>query len=360
MVNQEWFSKEQLALITQPTMHRVTELVGNGELEEALNLTESIKSEWSFLRKLMVDSTIELMNYIELNFGDHRNEALNDLVTKVWQPAFLAIEDDIRMKVAGELTERWGTLGVDVWESSFIEQFSRKVLSDMTYPLKGQKLAEKLKEMDLSSAKSLCLEVDHEWGLLHDLLVESIASLLTFIGNRFGEDRVGDSLKFMTEKVWKVPFEKINSRDRKSVVLALAATWRAHSTGGIGPEAGGFTVEEDDEKFTFTLKPCGSGQRLVNRGYYEEPAKFAKTKEAHPWSFNREDFPYYCAHCTYMNEVMPIEWSGAPVYPLDPPKSFKEPCTWYYYKNPEDTPERFFKRYGYDKETMLNKSKSLK
>lgn len=360
MDNQEWFSKEQLAFMTQPTMKRVSDLLDNGEFAEAVNVTESIKSEWGFLRKLMVDSTIELLNYIELNFDKNRIDALNDLVSKVWQPAFLSIDDDIRMKVSSGITERWANMGVDVWETAFIYQFSRKLLNEMTLPIKDQALVEKLTEMDLSAAKALCKEVDHEWGLLHDLLVESIASLLTFIGHRFGEEQVGTSLKFMTEKVWKVPFEKINSRDRKSVVLALAATWRAHSTGGIGPEAGGFTIEEDEEKFTFTLEPCGSGQRLVNRGYYEEPAKFGKTKEAHPWSFNREDFPYYCAHCTYMNEVMPIEWSGAPVYPLDPPKSFKEPCTWYYYKKAEDTPKRFYERYGYDKETMLNKRKSLK
>ncbi|WP_156289660.1 hypothetical protein [Oceanobacillus salinisoli] len=214
---------------------------------------------------------------------------------------------------------------------------------------------ERLNEQDKEQAVQLCKEVDHEWGIFHDMLVESIASLLTFISTQFGEREVGNALKVMTVKVWKVPFEKINSRDRKSVVLALAATWRAHSTGGVGPDAGSFSVSEDDEKFTFQLHPCGSGQRLWKRGYYEHPQKFGKTKAAHDWSFQRKDFPYYCAHCTYMNEILPIEWSGAPIYPLDPPKEFSQPCTWYYYKNPENTPARFYERYGYDKEEMLQK-----
>ena len=49
----------------------------------------------------------------------------------------------------------------------------------------------------------------------------------------------------------------------------LAATWRAHSCSGVGPNPGSFTITEDEEKVTFTMNPCGSGQRLVRNGAYE-------------------------------------------------------------------------------------------
>ncbi|OLO37936.1 hypothetical protein BTR23_13170 [Alkalihalophilus pseudofirmus] len=246
-------------------------------------------------------------------------------------------------------------MGAVVGNKEFVNVFSIKLLNEMTTPLKDTNLVEQIRNGDDKRIKKLCEEVNHEWGLLHDLLVESIAALLTFIGEYYGEEKVGEALKFMTEQVWEEPHNKINARERKEIVLALAATWRAHSTGGIGPEAGGFTIEEDDKKFTFKLEPCGSGQRLWKRGLYEHPKKFSKTKDEYLWSFNRKDFPYYCAHCTYMNEIMPIEWSGTPIYPLDPPKTKDHPCTWYYYKNPEDTPDRFYERYGYDKKKMLSK-----
>jgi hypothetical protein len=31
---------------------------------------------------------------------------------------------------------------------------------------------------------------------------------------------------------------------------------------GVGPAPGAFEVEEDEEKLTFPMNPCGSGQRL--------------------------------------------------------------------------------------------------
>ena len=40
-----------------------------------------------------------------------------------------------------------------------------------------------------------------------------------------------------------------------------------------------------------------------------------------------------------MNESLPIQWSGYPLYPSDPPEDYsKDPCTWYWYKDPDDDP----------------------
>jgi len=48
-----------------------------------------------------------------------------------------------------------------------------------------------------------------------------------------------------------------------------------------------------------------------------------------------------------MNEKMPIEWSGYPLYPSDPPEDFhRDACTWYWYKSVDAIPERHWQRYG--------------
>ena len=40
-----------------------------------------------------------------------------------------------------------------------------------------------------------------------------------------------------------------------------------------------------------------------------------------------------------MNELLPIRWTGYPVYPSDPPDDFdRDPCVWYWYKDPADIP----------------------
>ena len=94
------------------------------------------------------------------------------------------------------------------------------------------------------------------------------------------------------------------------------------------------------------MNPCGSGQRLVRKGLYESQG-YGRTREAHDWSYGRKGFPLYCTHCTFMNESLPIQWSGYPLYPSDPPEDYsKDPCTWYWYKDPQDIPERHWRRYG--------------
>ena len=47
-----------------------------------------------------------------------------------------------------------------------------------------------------------------------------------------------------------------------------------------------------------------------------------------------------------MNELLPMRWTGLPVYPSDPPDDFdRDPCVWYWYKDPADIPARFRERY---------------
>jgi hypothetical protein len=153
------------------------------------------------------------------------------------------------------------------------------------------------------------------------------------------------------EQGWKRHHSAIEALDRRQIVDLLAATWRAHSGSGVGDHPGSFTITEDDEKITFTMNPCGSGQRLVRKGLYEKNG-YGTTNEAHDWSYGRKDFPLYCTHCSFMNESMPIQWSGYPVYPSDPPEDYStDPCTWYWYKRREDIPERHWKRYGATKPT---------
>ena len=52
-----------------------------------------------------------------------------------------------------------------------------------------------------------------------------------------------------------------------------------------------------------------------------------------------------------MNEILSIGWLGYPVYPSDPPGDFdRDPCTWYWYKDPADIPDEHWERYGLTRE----------
>lgn len=201
---------------------------------------------------------------------------------------------------------------------------------------------------DLGTAKRLCESMKHEWRFLHDLMVHGIAGLLTYIHETHGEEALAEAQTHKADHgFWRKAVEQIAARDRREIVHALAATWRAHSTSGMGPAPGAFTIEEDDEKFTFRMNPCGSGQRLWRTGAYEGPGAYSRTREAHDWSYGRKGLPVYCTHCTFTNESLPLRWIGAPLYPSDAPADYDvDPCVWRWYKDPADIPAGYWERYG--------------
>jgi hypothetical protein len=200
---------------------------------------------------------------------------------------------------------------------------------------------------EVERARELCDSMRDEWRVLHDVMGELILGLISYVQERLGDDGVEEAWRSCMERGWRRDAEKAIGVDRRRMVEALAATWRAHSLSGRGPVPASFTITEDEAKITFTMHPCGSGQRMWQRGLYDGEAAYGKTQDAHDWSYGRKDFPLYCTHCTFMNEMLPIEWYGLPLYPSNPPEDFDhDPCVWHWYKDVADIPEEHWSRYG--------------
>lgn len=224
--------------------------------------------------------------------------------------------------------------------------FSEEELAQLSRPTMDRAI-EAIDAGELQRARRLCAEMKHEWQMLHDLMAGGVLDLVSFIQQRLGDDGVAEAWTESMGRGWRHHHDAIVAMDRRELVGLLAATWRAHSCSGVGPNPGSFTITEDEEKVTFTMNPCGSGQRLVRNGAYEGLPDGGATREAHAWSYGRKGFPLYCTHCSFMNESLPIQWSGYPLYPSDPPQDYaKDPCTWYWYKDPDAIPERHYSRYG--------------
>ena len=188
-----------------------------------------------------------------------------------------------------------------------------------------------------------------ESQFMHDLLVDGVAGLISFVKEKLGDDGVEEAWEYSLERSWRKPVETIDK----------------HRPQGGRRGAGGDLARALDQR-----RRPEPGRVRDRRGrreahLHDEPVRVGPAAVAQPplrarglgrdrrgprWSYGREGFPLYCTHCAFMNETLPIRWIGHPVYPSDPPEDFdRDPCTWYWYKDPADIPERHFSRHGLER-----------
>jgi len=209
--------------------------------------------------------------------------------------------------------------------------FTDEELKDM-----GQRNVDAITEAidagDLDRAKYLAQRMHRECLAMHDGLIDWITALLSFVGCRYGDEALHQALREGC-RAWVEPLtETFAHADVGHRAVMMTKVLRGH----MMP----IRIEEDDEKFTFVMEPCGSGGRLVLEGKYEPPQDFLKIKNAQPMSFGRRNFPVYCAH-HHFEELLPQELVGYPLFITDPAKNLgSEPCRIYLYKDPEAAPKR--------------------
>jgi len=200
---------------------------------------------------------------------------------------------------------------------------------------------------DLEKTKKLAHRMHKEFFTQHEDLRDWIASLLSFVERRLGDEAVYEAVH-ETFSQFSPLFVAYHSQDIRRKVQMLAAGFRGHLTS--------LAIEEDDEKFTLMMTPCGSGGRAIRNNSYSPPKNFAKIKKPHKMTYGRADFPVYCAHCA-IQDILPMEMTGYPVWVIDvPEKVGEEPCRYHIYKDPDKIPEKYYQRYGLKKPTPKSKT----
>ena len=175
--------------------------------------------------------------------------------------------------------------------------------------------------------------------LLHDGLIDTLSSLLTFVAKRYGEETVGEAWRYVGNEMW-APFMIVGRKEgwltfEQLRDFLIASHWAHHSD---------FTVEEDDEKAVFTIKDCGVCGRLTKEGKLDntdrQPGNYGTIKEAHPWTLGQKGLPYYCVHAPMFFNVLgkELRWDAMDCHfgrqfdkdgnPVD------EPCITIIYKQP--------------------------
>jgi hypothetical protein len=191
---------------------------------------------------------------------------------------------------------------------------------------------------DKEKASELAKRMYREFNHLHDGYFTWVTGLLSFIYKHYGIEVLEQAEREAHTIEAKFVFKSPGSQDFRTRVQALAGGFQGH----LQP----ITVEEDDEKVTITMKPCGSGERIIKMGGYEPEIGLARVKEAHPITWGMKNFPIYCVHCPVM-EMLDIERTGdfGSVHIISDPIG-QEHCQFAFYKDNADIPEESYTRIG--------------
>ncbi|MBL7211344.1 MAG: hypothetical protein ISS61_03060 [Desulfobacteraceae bacterium] len=201
-------------------------------------------------------------------------------------------------------------------------------------------------------AKALARYSIPEAKALHDLFCDWIWDMLTKTAESEGEEAAYQLCRatqetWMMRRTWK-GLMKMSFEDR---VRINAEVMRSHR---CGPKQDGeIEIIENEDRISIKMDPCGSGGRM-RRGDPVDgtssrlgpPYNFGVTQQAYPWSWGQKGVPYYCIHCA-INEILPIEWGGYPLWVTGYSDDASKPCYWHFYKNPERIPDEYFDRLGF-------------
>lgn len=169
---------------------------------------------------------------------------------------------------------------------------------------------------------------------LHDIYVEFVAKLISYLYRYHGDKKVYGVLKSIGEQQ-KERFLEAMSLPIETIVKNSAMIMRSHPKGKL-------TIEEDNEKYIIVCDPCGSGGILLNKGYYDSPNLLAMINDPQPMTWYNKGFPSYCIHCAIWNEILPVVWTGRPYWVHKPPKKKNDQCVLHIYKDPSQIPKEHY------------------
>jgi hypothetical protein len=219
-----------------------------------------------------------------------------------------------------------------------------RVLSDEEIDAMQTPLWERAKRAidagEADEAKALVDRAVAQWASLKDYSINWITSLLTFVAEELGEDAVERALRKTGEEF--VRPRRSGDADWGELPAAVRAKVIARA---MVANMGTVEVSEDDEKIVLAFR-CGSGGKLIDDGRYEGEHPYWTLRERGGRTFQRDELPVYCAHCSVNNEIQPVEWGSAPTSIEHPPERPGEPCVHHVYKDGSQIPAAAYVRIG--------------
>ena len=189
-----------------------------------------------------------------------------------------------------------------------------------------EKAVEAIKAGRTEEALRYLDDVHEQFHKLHDAYCNHLSLLMGTLADLQGEEWYEAFDHKTITDLFTAKYSRWKDMSPEQIVEDICNSQRAHFSE--------FHVEEDDEKFVVAITGCGAGGRLVRDGIAKQ--QNAVTKKAHPWSFNRVGFPYYCTHGYVLNDLwkklgLKAELQWGPQYD-DQGNKVDKPCKYIVYK----------------------------
>lgn len=194
-------------------------------------------------------------------------------------------------------------------------------------------------------------EIHAQHWRVHDAQADWVWGLLTMLHDETGEAAMGEALRTTIESWYVERYRSIGEMSARQLFELAIEGMRGHCAGSR--HDGEVEVDEDDEKWVMSFDPCGTGGAMrrgdPTRGRVprtESPFSFVDVQGKYDWTWNESGVCLYCAHCSYVNEILPIEQTGRPLRVTAYPKGPGDRCTWTIYKSAENVPDWAYRRVG--------------
>lgn len=196
-------------------------------------------------------------------------------------------------------------------------------------------IVQALSDGHLKEASALLDAKDTGWLELHDPMVRFMADSFAWVLRTYGEDSLLD-FHLATAEGQRGGFEKWEQMTAAEFAATTAFLLRQHM--------GQVQVQEDDQRFTVTQSPCGSGGRFRLDGAYSGSDALPFVDVPGPLTFGERCMPVYCTHCAIWNGTATLRWFGRAQWVFDQPARADGGCTLHIYKRREDAPAEYSRR----------------
>jgi hypothetical protein len=204
-------------------------------------------------------------------------------------------------------------------------------------------------------AKRLLESFRFEQQIIQDIYVDWIWAMLTWVQERIGEPEVEAIMRETLGSWASERYANYLDLSHEERVALTVEGMRGHLSGP--GRLGNVEVIDEGNRTVVAFDPCGSGGR-ARRG---DPARgvppaterpeFGDSHDAHDWTWQRKGVCLYCAHCSLINEILPIERLGFPMRVTENPENPGDKCRWILYRDPKETPAEAYERVGKVKPT---------